>query len=129
MANHFDSTAVDTATFLAVERTRVAYDRTMMAWIRTAISLLTFGFGIYKFFEIGSGRTQGMAHRIGPREFGLAMVSIGLISLLIAAFDNRRNISGLEAYAHITHRSKATLLAVLIGFLCILAICIMLLRA
>ena len=129
MANHFDSTALDTATFLAVERTRVAYDRTMMAWIRTAISLLTFGFGIYKFFEIGTGRQQGMSHRIGPREFGLAMVSIGLISLLIAAFDNKRNISRLQAYAHITHRSKATLLAVLIGFLCILAICLMLLRA
>lgn len=129
VADHSDSTPPDAATILAVERTRVAYDRTMMAWIRTAISLLTFGFGIYKFFEIGTGRTQGVAHRIGPREFGLTMVSIGLISLLLAAFDNRRNISQLEAYAHIRHQSKATLLAVLIGFLCILAICVMLLRA
>lgn len=129
MTDLLESTPPDVKTFLAVERTRVAYDRTMMAWIRTAISLLTFGFGIYKFFEIGTGRTQAAAHRIGPREFGLAMVSIGLISLMIAAFDNRRNISQLEAFAHIKHRSKATLLAVLIGFLCILAICVMLLRA
>jgi len=130
MANHLDSTAIDTATFLAVERTRVAYDRTMMAWIRTAISLLTFGFGIYKFFEIGNGRERALAHPwVGPREFGLAMVSIGLISLLIAALDNKRNISRLETFAHVTNRSKATLLAVLIGFLCILAICVMLLRA
>ena len=130
MANHLDSTAIDTATFLAVERTRVAYDRTMMAWIRTAISLLTFGFGIYKFFEIGTGRERAIAHPwVGPREFGLVMVSIGLISLLIAAFDNKRNISRLEAYGRVIHKSKATLLAVLIGFLCILAICVMLLRA
>jgi len=57
------------------------------------------------------------------------MVSIGLISLLIAAFDNKRNISRLEAYGRVIHKSKATLLAVLIGFLCILAICVMLLRA
>jgi putative membrane protein len=101
----------------------------MMAWIRTAISLLTFGFGIYKFFEIGTGRTQGQAHRIGPREFGLALVSIGLVSLLIAALDNKRNITHLVAYAPVKRRSKATLLAILIGFLCILAICVMLLRA
>jgi putative membrane protein len=129
MADHLDSKPPDTATILAVERTRVAYDRTMMAWIRTAISLLTFGFGIYKFFEIGTGHAQAGAHRIGPREFGLAMVSIGLISLLIAAVDNRKNLLGLETYAPVTHRSKATLLAVLIGFLCILALCVMLLRA
>jgi uncharacterized membrane protein YidH (DUF202 family) len=37
---------------LAVERTRVAYDRTMLAWTRTATSLITFGFTIYKFFQI-----------------------------------------------------------------------------
>ena len=130
MADPFDSTPPDAATILAVERTRVAYDRTMMAWIRTAISLLTFGFGIYKFFEIGTGRARALAHPwVGPREFGLAMVSIGLISLLIGALDNKRNISRLQAYAVVTHKSKATLLAVLIGFLCILAICVMLLRA
>jgi uncharacterized membrane protein YidH (DUF202 family) len=39
-------------TRLALERTRVAYDRTMMAWIRTATSLITFGFGVYKFFQL-----------------------------------------------------------------------------
>jgi len=70
-----------------------------------------------------------MAHLIGPREFGLAMVSIGMISLLIAALDNKRNISRLQAYAGVTNKSKATLLAVLIGFLCILAIGVMLLRS
>ena len=40
------------ATTLALERTRIAYERTMMAWIRTATSLITFGFSVYKFFEI-----------------------------------------------------------------------------
>jgi len=36
---------------LALERTRLAHDRTMMAWIRTATSLISFGFTIHKFFE------------------------------------------------------------------------------
>lgn len=42
----------DVSTRLAIERTRVAYDRTMMSWIRTGTSLITFGFTIYKHFQI-----------------------------------------------------------------------------
>ena len=36
---------------LAKERSREAADRTLMAWIRTAISLIGFGFAIAKTFE------------------------------------------------------------------------------
>ena len=43
---------VDTSTKLAYERTRLAYERTMQAWIRTATSLITFGFSVYKFFQL-----------------------------------------------------------------------------
>ena len=43
---------LDTATELAFDRTRAAYERTMMAWIRPATWLITFGFTIYKFFQI-----------------------------------------------------------------------------
>ena len=37
---------LDTATTLACERIRIAYERTMMAWIRSATSLITCGFSI-----------------------------------------------------------------------------------
>jgi putative membrane protein len=119
----------DVATVLAVERTRVAYDRTMMAWIRTSTSLLTFGFGIYKFFQIGAGHEAAVAHRVGPREFGLALVTIGLVSLFLATLENRRNIRGLESVSHLTYHSKPNLLAVLIGILCVAALITMILRA
>jgi putative membrane protein len=119
----------DVATVLAVERTRVAYDRTMMAWIRTSTSLLTFGFGIYKFFQIGAGHEVAVAHRVGPREFGLAMVTIGLVSLFLAALENRRNIRSLQPVSHLTYHSKPNLLALLIGVLSVAALIVMLLRA
>ena len=35
-----------------MDRTRLAYERTLMAWVRTATSLISFGFTIYKFRRI-----------------------------------------------------------------------------
>ena len=32
-------------------RTRLSVERTMMSWIRTAVSLIGFGFAIVQFFE------------------------------------------------------------------------------
>jgi hypothetical protein len=40
------SKGLDVASNLAVDRTRLAHERTMLAWVRTATSLITFGFGI-----------------------------------------------------------------------------------
>jgi putative membrane protein len=30
---------------LAIDRTRMAAERTLMAWVRTALSMISFGFG------------------------------------------------------------------------------------
>ena len=38
-------------TDLAYERSRLASDRTTMAYMRTSVSLIGFGFTIYKFFQ------------------------------------------------------------------------------
>jgi inner membrane protein YidH len=37
---------LDAGTRLAIERTRLASERTMMEWVRTATSLISFGFTI-----------------------------------------------------------------------------------
>ena len=46
------ATTTDVATELARERDREAADRTLMAWIRTSLSLIGFGFGIAKYRDI-----------------------------------------------------------------------------
>jgi uncharacterized membrane protein YidH (DUF202 family) len=45
---------IDLPRRLDLERTHIAYEQSMMSWIRTATSLITFGFTIYKFFQSGT---------------------------------------------------------------------------
>ena len=89
--------ALDDSTELAFERTRNSYENTMMSWIRTATSLITFGFSIYKFFQIEAPSEKQQNYLIGPREFAIALVSIGLFSLLLATLENRQNIRGTRS--------------------------------
>lgn len=120
---------LDSSTMLAVERTRVAYDRTMLAWTRTATSLITFGFTIYKFFQIDIVARSQKEHVIGPREFGLTLVCIGLFSLLLATLENRKNMGMLRSLYPDVPRSMATLLAAVISLLGVLALVVMIVRA
>lgn len=120
-------TDLDVSTRLAVERTHVAYERTMLSWVRTATSLITFGFGVYKFFQIErSERLQ--KYLVGPHEFGLVLVGIGLLSLLLATWEFRRNIRTLGVRYSAARQSPTVILAGLISVLGIAAFTIMLLR-
>ena len=118
-----------TANWLACERTRLAYERTLMAWVRTATSLISFGFAIYKFFQMERGGTPGSGGPLlGPREFAIIMIGIGLTALFVAVIEHRGNIRRLEeAYTKPT-RSLAVLVAGLISILGILALLVVLFR-
>ena len=118
----------DISTKLAFDRTLVAYERTMLAWIRTATSLITFGFSIYKFFQIERGGGEHNNRLIGPREFALLLVSLGLVSLLLATWEYRHNIRILRAQYPGTPRALAAVVAALIGVLGTLALLAVILR-
>jgi putative membrane protein len=122
----------DVSTVLSVDRTRLAYDRTMLSWIRTATSLITFGFSIEQFFRIAKTGTPESKDLFGPQEFGLLMISVGLVALLLAALENRAAIKALaagypakEGYPEFP-RSRALMLAALIAVLGLLALLSML---
>jgi putative membrane protein len=100
----------------------------MMAWVRTATSLITFGFTVYKFFQLQRYGDFERRHRVGPREFGLTLVSIGLISLILAAWDNRQNMTELRAQYPQVPYSKATALGALIFALGIAGLIVIILR-
>ena len=116
-----DSKILDVGTRLAFDRTRLAYDRTMMAWVRTATSLISFGFTIYKFFQIEIDKGKPGDHLIGPREFAMMMIGIGLLSLVMATIQHRQDRNILRAMNPEVPRSMPALLAGLIALLGIVA--------
>ena len=87
----------DERTGLAVDRTRLAHERTLMAWVRTATSLISFGFTIYKFFQgMQDAEKVKVVHRLfGPREFGIAMISLGVGALILATIQHRAEMKSL----------------------------------
>ena len=110
---------------LALERTRAAYDRTMMAWIRTATSLITFGFGVYKFFQLELKIAGRDNQRIGVREFALLMVGAGVLSMILGSLDHWRNMQRIRREDPSLARSQAGFLAALImclGFFALIAV-------
>lgn len=120
MAERFAHTPreMDTSTRLAFERTRLAHDNTMMSWIRTATSLITFGFSIYKFFQLDlSGKTIKPQVLIGPREFALALIVVGLTSLLMGAVQNYRDLQTMRKEYPGMPRSLSILVAALVATL------------
>lgn len=130
MTEHISQRApiLDTSTQLAFERTRNSYEQTMMSWIRTATSLITFGFSIYKFFQIEAPKHPQQNRLIGPREFSLILVSIGLVSLLLATLEYRRDIRALGEQYTGKRRSLAVLIAALLSILGVLALLAMIFR-
>jgi putative membrane protein len=94
------------STKLAFERTRVAYERTMMSWIRTATSLITFGFSVYKFFQLEAPPGPPRYRLVGPRQFAFVLGSLGLLALVLAIVEHRHDIKALGVQSANTGRLR-----------------------
>jgi putative membrane protein len=115
---------MDTNTRLSFERTFLAHERTLMAWVRTSSSLITFGFSIYKFFELEQSGGKGFmsVQLVGPRDFSMMLIIIGVVVLVLATFQHRRQLRMLKIEYQNAPASTAGLLAGLISVMGLLAI-------
>ena len=78
-------------------RTRLALERTIMAWVRTAVSLIAFGFTIVQFFDRLQQMPGTTAARFpdAPRLLGLALIGCGVASLVISIWEYRWTVGYL----------------------------------
>jgi putative membrane protein len=104
-------------TKLSIERTFLAHERTLMAWVRTSTSLISFGFTIYKFFQyLRHSQQAAPGGLVGPREFALMMITIGIVALVLATVGHRRSLEALHIqYGVVAPPSLATTVSWLVG--------------
>ena len=68
----------------ALVRTAFSSEQTLLSWIRTSLSLITFGFSITKFFYFLGERQEDVQLSAGPRRLGIALVCVGIFVLVLA---------------------------------------------
>lgn len=101
----------------------------MMAWVRTAASLISFGFTIYKFFQYMREQGHSAENRLlGPREFALLLIAIGLFSLVIATLQSRHEIRVMRKHHAHVPLSLANVVAGLVAILGVLTFLAVMLR-
>jgi putative membrane protein len=74
-------------TDLATGRTVMAVDRSLMAWIRTALSMISFGFTIYKILDGLQQSGGSLAHDYNPRTIGLFLTGLGTASMVAGTIE------------------------------------------
>jgi uncharacterized membrane protein YidH (DUF202 family) len=72
---------------MATFRTQLALDRTTLAWIRTTLTMATFGFGLVGFFRSlrqANPSAQTIQLHEGAILFGTSLVILGIAATILA---------------------------------------------
>ena len=80
----------------ALVRTAFSSEQTLMSWMRTAVSLFTFGFSISQFFHYLDKQQGGAILSAGPRRLGLALICLGVLALALAMFEHLHRLRALQ---------------------------------
>jgi putative membrane protein len=119
-------------------RTRLALERTIMAWLRTATALIGFGFAIVQYLnhlqQIPGARSAYLP--TAPEYLGLALIGCGILGLAISLWQYRWTIRYLwsGSFASIAgmtregRQSPVVAVAILLIFIGIFAFLAVLLR-
>jgi putative membrane protein len=113
-------------------RTRMALERAQMAWVRTGVSLIAFGFTIYQVLS-QLPRREGALHPYAARDLGLILIGTGIVAMLLAVLDycsvsdylwspTFRPIAGLSEKRSHSRALPITLIVLAVGVLAFLAV-------
>ena len=86
-------------TDMAFGRTVMALERTLMAWIRTSVSLIGFGFTIFKFLEALQSKGITGIREHAPRNLGIFLILLGMLTLLFAIVQFKGAMKKVAVYS------------------------------
>jgi putative membrane protein len=103
-------------TDLAQLRTIISSERTLMAWIRTALSMIGFGFTIFKFFQYlpGESANRNIQRPNAPRNLGLTLIALGTLALAAAAWQHWNFLKEIGVPGHRRVRSISVIVSIAI---------------
>jgi len=108
----------DVATNLAMDRNYMAAERTLMAWIRTALSMISFGFTIGKLGQVVRSievkSLLGNTRMMGVESIAYFLVVLGTLALLMASIQHRVRLYQLYAMGLRRQISTSFVVAVLL---------------
>jgi putative membrane protein len=74
-------------TRLSANRTLMAADRSLMAWLRTALSMISFGFTIYKLLQGLEEAGTHLPHASSPRTMGMFLTGMGTLAMVLGTIE------------------------------------------
>ncbi len=99
---------------LPVMNTLMAADRTLMSWIRTSLSLLSFGFTIFKILQgIQDAEGKFVVRSDVPRDAGLFLTAMGTFAMVMGTLEYWQTLKVLNQQ-RIFGRPRAPLIMAMI---------------
>lgn len=102
----------------------LANERTLLAWIRTGIGIIAFGFAVVKFSLFVHQLSLAVGNRLPPARgysaaIGIALVGLGTLTILLAYQRYRRTEQQLQTG---TYRTSPLLLQLLIALIALVGL-------
>jgi len=98
-ASHFDAEP-SVSNHFAWIRTAIALQRTLMAAVRTSVSLIGFGFTVAQFFDKIRSNTPEELRSVrinAPRDLGLLLIGAGVVSLFSFIWQYRQAVRYMKS--------------------------------
>jgi putative membrane protein len=84
---------------LARERNREAADRTLLAWIRTSLAMISLGFGIERLGQAAlsfDGKISGFSP-LKTQIFGASLIVLGMAATLAGMWEHRHMLNAISS--------------------------------